>query len=525
MRFYCPGDEIYIFGFSRGAYIARFLAEMLDYVGLLSHGNEEMVAFAWKAFSQWQGRRSAGEDDKEAQKKKIEMYKFMKGFRETFSRPVRRIRFLGLFDTVNSVPRFETAWMERSKFPYTARTAAKVIRHAVSIDERRAKFRQDLIYQSDNKARKHGQEHHHHHHHDPFGDMIHGVHEKYRHQPLAAVSSDAPNEKSGMNQAEDRGRRPSQISKLKVSMPDEMDEQQGDPAPFRGHSRSKSRATRHTIETASNHSHVAPFDDGDDDPFESEDETEQNIDEVWFAGGHGDIGGGWGVQAGTKSTSHVPLVWMVREAMKAGLSFDTEKAIALGCYKEMDDADTPRNSEKRNDGHLAVPGIHIDAPSPPESPGDERGLKDEVQASSTTATDKDPHSDFHEMLHKSHVALIHDSLDFRCGLGFLPVLSWKIMEYMPFRRMDLQPDGTWKPIRWPLPCGEVRDIPDNVRVHGSVIRRMKRDKNYRPGNLIVGGGGRGTRVAPESYGIGEWDCVEHEGDPVSEIWKKRCQAN
>ncbi|KAF3763418.1 hypothetical protein M406DRAFT_323161, partial [Cryphonectria parasitica EP155] len=134
MRFYCPGDEVYIFGFSRGSYIARFLAEMLDYVGLLSHGNEEMVVFAWKAFSQWQCRRNACGDDEEAQKKKREMYEYMKGFRETFSRPVRRIRFLGLFDTVNSVPRFETAWMERNKFPYTARSSAKVIRHAVSID-------------------------------------------------------------------------------------------------------------------------------------------------------------------------------------------------------------------------------------------------------------------------------------------------------------------------------------------------------------------------------------------------------
>lgn len=110
MRFYCPGDDIFIFGFSRGAYIARFLAEMLDYVGLLSHGNEEMVAFAWKAFSQWQCRQAAGDDNDEARRKKIEMYRFMKGFRETFSRPVKRIRFLGLFDTVNSVPRFETAW-------------------------------------------------------------------------------------------------------------------------------------------------------------------------------------------------------------------------------------------------------------------------------------------------------------------------------------------------------------------------------------------------------------------------------
>jgi uncharacterized protein (DUF2235 family) len=35
--------DIFFFGFSRGAYIARFLAEMLDYVGLLEPGNEEMV--------------------------------------------------------------------------------------------------------------------------------------------------------------------------------------------------------------------------------------------------------------------------------------------------------------------------------------------------------------------------------------------------------------------------------------------------------------------------------------------------
>lgn len=36
MRYYSPGDHIYFFGFSRGAYTARFLAEMLDHVGLLS---------------------------------------------------------------------------------------------------------------------------------------------------------------------------------------------------------------------------------------------------------------------------------------------------------------------------------------------------------------------------------------------------------------------------------------------------------------------------------------------------------
>ena len=49
MRYYSPGDEIFFIGFSRGSYIARFLAEMLDYIGLLEAGNEELIRFAWKS--------------------------------------------------------------------------------------------------------------------------------------------------------------------------------------------------------------------------------------------------------------------------------------------------------------------------------------------------------------------------------------------------------------------------------------------------------------------------------------------
>ena len=89
-------DDIFLFGFSRGAYVARFLAEMLDHVGLLSAGNEEMARFAWKAFARWQQR---GDNTEEGRKKKQEMFAFLQAFRETFSRPVRRIRFMGLFDT------------------------------------------------------------------------------------------------------------------------------------------------------------------------------------------------------------------------------------------------------------------------------------------------------------------------------------------------------------------------------------------------------------------------------------------
>lgn len=506
------------------------LAEMLDYVGLLSHGNEEMVAFAWKAFSQWQCRRSVSASSEANQQKKHEMYAFLKGFRETFSRPVRRIRFLGLFDTVNSVPRFETAWMERSKFPYTARSSARAIRHAVSIDERRAKFRQDLMYQSEGRERRgecDPRHHHHRHHHDPvqMGHKMHDMHEKYRHRPTMAAKTEAPQtRKVDTTRIEDRGRRVSQTSKLAVPIPDE----EAGPAPYRAQSRSRSRATHTTANNASDYSDIAPYDDGDSVGFDSEeDETEQDIDEVWFAGGHGDVGGGWPVVGGSKSTSHVPLVWMVREAIKAGLAFDIQKVVAMGCSEALGDTNTLKRQRVKECTSTGVPDIRIDASSPPETPmmGKASSNQESHESSTTEAGDGSLRSAFHEMMHKAHVAHIHDSLSFDCGMSFMSVLSWKIMEYMPFRRMDLQGDGTWKPIRWPLPCGEVRDVPDNVRVHGSVIRRMKEDSSYRPGNLIVGGGGRGCRVAPESHGIGEWDCVANPGDPVSEIWKKRSSGS
>ncbi|KAI8952600.1 hypothetical protein F4801DRAFT_588888 [Xylaria longipes] len=484
MRFYNPGDEIYFFGFSRGAYVARFLAEMIDYVGLLSHGNEEMVHFAWKAFSQWQSRNHDSSPD--GREKRHEMYQFVKGFRETFSRPVKRIRFLGLFDTVNSVPRFETAWMQRSKFPYTARSSAKVIRHCVSIDERRAKFRQDLMYQKKPEGR--------HHHH-----MLHDLHEKYRARRPAVFGAASTDGAA-------RGRRAT------LAPPNER--------AFR-HSRSASRATRSTADCHEHgpdgRSEISQLYDEDSD------DDEQDIDELW--GGHADVGGGWEILPGSKSASHVPLVYMIRQAEKAGLNFDTEKLIEMGLSEAVIHTDANANANTNGDrpNNGDIPGIRIDVsgPSPAVSPNDVQANWDHFKIRDLGQNGEARPRPFHDMMHKAHIARIHDSLEFSSGLGTIPVISWKFMEYLPFRRMDLQPDGSWKPIRWPLPGGETRDIPHTARIHGSVLRRMKHDPSYRPGNLIIGGGGRGIRKAPEQHGIGEWECVQGHGDPVDEVWVKK----
>ncbi|KAB5518147.1 hypothetical protein GE09DRAFT_978418 [Coniochaeta sp. 2T2.1] len=535
MRFYTMGDEIYIFGFSRGSYIARFLAEMLDYVGLLSHGNEEMVSFAWKAFSQWQCRRT--DNTPEGVEKRHAMYGFLKGFRETFSRPVRRIRFLGLFDTVNSVPRFETAWMERSKFPYTARSSAKVIRHAVSIDERRAKFRQDLIYQSNNTKKQH----HDHPMQHTAKQKMHDVHEKYRHNPV-----------NGGTNAKDNAQPPSR-GRNRLNIPGLS----SDDEPVRY--RARSRSTRHSRFPSQTRpvsdiasvatSHAGPptnYADSDSDS-DSSYEDEQDIEEVWFAGGHGDVGGGWEVPPEGKSASHIPLAWMVREAMRAGLGFDMEKVMAMGCAGcedevEVDEAGvgppaTGGEGEGEGGNHhvTAVPDITVRSPSNSsptmlnkahfggqDQPSHNNGINPNDSWSDKNSNDnKHHHSPFHRHIHAATTAPLHDSLSFSPHLPFLSVLAWRVMEYLPFRRMDLRGDGSWKPIRWPLPCGEVRDIPHDARVHGSVIRRMMSDEGYRPGNLIVGGGGRGVKVAPKDMGIGDWVCVKERGDAVGEVWVRR----
>lgn len=66
--------------------------------------------------------------------------------------------------------------------------------------------------------------------------------------------------------------------------------------------------------------------------------------------------------------------------------------------------------------------------------------------------------------------------------------------------------------------GETRDIPKNAQIHHSAIKRMQYNPNYRPGNLIVGGGGRGCRKAPEKYGIGEWKKHKNRDDPITETF-------
>jgi uncharacterized protein (DUF2235 family) len=183
----------------------------------------------------------------------------MFAFRETFSRPVKPIRFLGLFDTVNSVPRFENALMSRTKFPYTARSTARVIRHAVSIGERRAKFRQDLIGEKRERVHDH--------------EKI-----RYRAKKSAGTQRQEQHHQQGtriqsaeQGEAEERGRH------MTLQVPGDQ---------FRDHSEVKGIRSLSPNLSLRSEIHGSEADSMYPLQVDEEEEGEQDIQEVWFSGCH-----------------------------------------------------------------------------------------------------------------------------------------------------------------------------------------------------------------------------------------------
>ncbi|MFO0905646.1 MAG: DUF2235 domain-containing protein [Pirellulales bacterium] len=122
MNEYRDDDEVFLLGFSRGAFVCRVLAGMVHKVGLLHRGHDEMVPFAWQVYLPRQNFEAAGR------------------FKKFYSRTAK-IRFLGLWDTVSSVGNP----LQMAVFPHTQQNdAVAIVRHAMAIDERRVMFQQNL---------------------------------------------------------------------------------------------------------------------------------------------------------------------------------------------------------------------------------------------------------------------------------------------------------------------------------------------------------------------------------------------
>lgn len=130
MRTWEPGDRIYVFGFSRGAYTARALCGLLHKVGLLRPGSENLVPYAVAAYS----RRHADFD-------LLDRFATLFSFRPGGSASVP-VELLGVWDSVKAAGYLR--W--ELKLPYTRQlpNVARV-RHAVAIDEKRRPYREYLL--------------------------------------------------------------------------------------------------------------------------------------------------------------------------------------------------------------------------------------------------------------------------------------------------------------------------------------------------------------------------------------------
>jgi uncharacterized protein (DUF2235 family) len=233
---YEEGDEIYLFGFSLGAYTARMLAGLIHKVGLLRPEQMNLLGpslTAYKQYSERDGTERIGPDIlqlpgyEDGERSIASRSDQAAQFARIVSSRLPTIRFLGVWDTVASImiPR-----PDRFYIPTTLETAythynpsVRTFRQAASIDERRRMYRL--------RCWRTGQ--------------------TFLHQRLDAASAD----------------------------------------------------------------------------------TQDSL-QVWFAGVHGDIGGGY--PEAESGLSKYPLIWMIEEAMKCGLKINlkTFRQVAWGETEE-----------------------------------------------------------------------------------------------------------------------------------------------------------------------------------------------
>lgn len=142
MNIWQPGDRLFLFGFSRGAYTVRVLAGLLWQFGLLDIGQEQLIPYALRLLQD--GQRGLKKNTKGPKSWLAISDQFRSTFARESGQAERRFdtHFLGVWDTVSSVG---WVWTPQS-FPFTGNNPGiQCARHAISLDEHRAFFRTNRI--------------------------------------------------------------------------------------------------------------------------------------------------------------------------------------------------------------------------------------------------------------------------------------------------------------------------------------------------------------------------------------------
>lgn len=128
-KIYEEGDEIYLLGFSRGAYTARSLVGMIRNSGLVTPDNLNKVSEAYQLYR----TRDQHADSPNAQ-----------FFRDNYAHLVK-IKFIGVWDTVGAlgVPIESFEWFNKSYYEFHDTELSGIVEnafHALAVDEYRENF-------------------------------------------------------------------------------------------------------------------------------------------------------------------------------------------------------------------------------------------------------------------------------------------------------------------------------------------------------------------------------------------------
>ncbi|GME67048.1 unnamed protein product [[Candida] boidinii] len=439
MKYYITGDRISLFGYSRGGFTARVLAGMLDRVGLLNAGLEEMVSTAWEIHRVWENDgQPTGICESNAT-----AYEFKK----TFSRKDIEINFMGLWDCVNSV-----GIIRDRLFPYTSNPQnVRHIRHAISTDERRGKFKQNLFYFS------------------------RGTISNYFNSS-AKLGSDILTRPINCDCLEARS---NQHRDTCIQLPDE------------------DCVTRLNISMSPNNHKIL-----------------DNIDiiELLFAGDHGDVGSGWPDTILGHNLSNIPLKWILSFAIEFGVIFQkgaihgfaskySNFESLISCNHDnlclsikhsknhiKPDKELPKWDQfliklkmkfMLEDGEMLGDDVNFDLNACktlfPKStngvdlfPNPERKLRDPKCLYCT-----------HD---NSNPIITANGFDCRGNEKFYKAFFWWIIEVLPIGIFKEDKRGKWKQDYFPN-FGSSRRFDDNMKLHWSVLWRMQFINDYNPKNL------------------------------------------
>ncbi|CAK5265619.1 unnamed protein product [Mycena citricolor] len=365
MQNYQAGDKICLFGFSRGAYVNRAgiggnvgvprsirdaanseetYDSRIHKVGLLPKCNHQQVAFAYKMYSR--------EDEVG--------WRQSTAFKRAFSIDVE-IEFLGVWDTVSSV-----GFVPR-RLPFTRNnTNVRYFRHAIALDEHRARFQPNFW-------------------HRPSPDDL----------LLGVQKGEMP--------------RSRHTQKVRGKSLDDLERQYSIAAEF-----------------------------------------ETDIQEVWFAGCHADVGGGALPNNARNSLARISLRWMIRQCfvVRTGIMFHAEMLRMAGI-----------------DPDRLYPHVLPRPPPIMPDPDDER-MQGSTEIKGKVIADRDFVSEEEEDLADAMTALNDELLRRRI---------WWFLEWFPQKLRFQEKNDTWTKAMI-IHRGRGRHVPrqttHGVHIHRTVKMRM-----------------------------------------------------